>query len=65
MTAGVEAEYNAQIIADLTQAGAVIYLDMIDTGTMTPKAAWAAHREDTRKEREARKNADTTSGLFE
>lgn len=51
--AAAEAEYNAQIIADLTQAGAVIYLDMIDTGTMTPKAAWAAHREDTRKEREA------------
>lgn len=51
--AAAEAEYNAQIIADLTQAGAVLYLDMIDTGTMTPKAAWAAHREDTRKEREA------------
>lgn len=51
--AAAEAEYNAQIIADLTQAGAVIYLDMIDSGAMTPKAAWAAHREDTRKEREA------------
>lgn len=47
------AERNAQIIADLTQAGATVYLDMIDAEQMTPQSAWAAHREDTRKEREA------------
>lgn len=51
--AAAEAERNAQIVADLTQAGATVYLDMIDAGQMTPKSAWAAHREDTRKEREA------------
>lgn len=50
--AAAEAERNAKIIADLTQAEATIYLDMIGSGQMTPKAAWAAHREDTRKERE-------------
>jgi hypothetical protein len=48
-----EAEYNATIVADLTQAGAEKYLNLIESGAMTPKAAWAAHREDTRKEREA------------
>lgn len=47
------AERNAKIIADLTQAGATVYLDMIDAEQMTPQSAWAAHREDTRKEREA------------
>ena len=47
-----EAERNAQIIADLTQAEAIVYLDMIESGQMTPQSAWAAHREDTRKERE-------------
>ena len=53
----VEAEYNATIVADLTEAGAQNYLDLITAGTMTPKAAWAAHREDTRKEREAKARA--------
>ena len=52
-----EAEYNATIVADLTEAGAQNYLDLITAGTMTPKAAWAAHREDTRKEREAKARA--------
>lgn len=47
-----EAHRNAEIIADLTQAGAQNYLDHIENG-MAPKAAWAAYREDTRKEREA------------
>jgi len=47
-----EAERNAKIVADLTQAGQQNYLDLITAGTMTPKAAWAAYREDTRKERE-------------
>lgn len=50
--AAAEAEYNAQIVADLTQAGADNYLALIDSESMTPKAAWAAYREDTRKERE-------------
>lgn len=51
--AAAEAQRNAEIVADLTQAGAQNYLDLIEAGSMTPKAAWAAHREDTRKEREA------------
>lgn len=55
--AAEEAERNAKIIADLTQAGATVYLDMIEAGQMTPKSAWAAHREDTRKEREAAEQA--------
>jgi hypothetical protein len=50
--AAAEAERNATIIADLTQAGAQNYLDLITAETMTPKAAWAAYREDTRKDRE-------------
>ena len=50
--AAAEAQRNAEIIADLTQAGAQNYLTLIDGG-MAPKAAWAAYREDTRKEREA------------
>ena len=54
--AAAEAQRNAEIIADLTQSGAQNYLDLIDGG-MTPKAAWAAYREDTRKEREAAERA--------
>lgn len=50
--AAADAKRNAEIVADLTQAGAQKYLDLIDAKSMTPKAAWAAHREDTRKERE-------------
>ena len=50
--AEAEAQRNAEIVADLTQAGAQKYLDMINDETMTPKSAWAAYREDTRKERE-------------
>jgi hypothetical protein len=50
--AAAEAQRNAEIIADLTQAGATKYLDLIDSKAMTPKAAWAAYREDTRKDRE-------------
>lgn len=46
-----EAEHNARIIADLTQAGSK-YVALIEDGTMTPRAAWSAHREDTRKQRE-------------
>lgn len=55
--AAQEAERNATIIADLTQAGATVYLDMIDAGQITPKSAWAAHREDTRKQRELEEHA--------
>ena len=46
-----EAEHNARIITDLTQAGSK-YVALIKDGTMTPRAAWSAHREDTRKQRE-------------
>ena len=49
--AEAEAQRNAEIVADLTQAGAQNYLELIEGG-MTPKAAWAAYREDTRKDRE-------------
>lgn len=50
--AAAEAQRNAEIIADLTQSSAQNYLTLIQSGGMTPKAAWAAYREDTRKERE-------------
>lgn len=43
---------NAKIIADLTEAGAQKYLNLIEAGTMTPAVAWAAYRGATRKERE-------------
>jgi hypothetical protein len=49
--AAAEAELNAGIVADLTMAGSR-YAALIEDGTMTPAAAWAAHQEDTRKERE-------------
>ena len=49
--AAAEAELNAQIVADLTQADSK-YVALIEDGTLTPKAAWSAYREDTRKERE-------------
>lgn len=66
--AAAEAQRNAEIIADLTQAGAQNYLDLIDAGTMTTKAAWAAHREDTRRQRERealerRGRSDLYSGI--
>ncbi|QRY43127.1 ParB N-terminal domain-containing protein [Mycolicibacterium boenickei] len=51
--AAAEAERNAKIVADLTQAEATVYLDMIESETVTPQAAWAAYREETRKERES------------
>ena len=63
--AAADAERNATIIADLTQAGAANYVDLIDSGTMTPKAAWAAYREDTRKEREhAEQDRQARSDLY-
>jgi len=46
-----EAEHNARIVTNLTQAGSK-YVALIEDGTMTPRAAWSAHREDTRKQRE-------------
>ena len=46
-----EAEHNARIVTNLTQAGSK-YVALIKDGTMTPRAAWSAHREDTRKQRE-------------
>lgn len=63
--AAAEAERNAKIIADLTQAAAAVYLDMIEADQMTPKAAWAAYREDTRKERErAEQDRQARSDLY-
>ena len=53
-----EAERNAQIVADLTEAGQTHYLDMIDGGTMKPASAWAAYQEDTRKERQREAELD-------
>lgn len=44
------AEKNARIITDLTQAGSK-YVALIEDGTFEPASAWAAHLEDTRKER--------------
>ncbi len=49
--AAADAERNAQIVADLTQAESK-YVALIEDGTLTPAAAWQAFREDTRKERE-------------
>lgn len=50
--AAAEAQRNAEIVADLTQAEATKYLDLIKSDSMTPREAWAAYREATRKERE-------------
>lgn len=55
--AAAEAERNAQIVADLTMAGQQKYLDLIEDEAMTPQAAWAAYREDTRREREQAEQA--------
>jgi hypothetical protein len=55
--AKAEAERNAGIVADLTMAGSR-YVALIQDGTMTPAAAWAAHLEDTRKEREAQRQIE-------
>lgn len=52
-----QAERDAQIVTDLTQAESK-YLALIDGGSMTPAAAWAAHLEDTRKDREREKQLD-------
>lgn len=42
------AERHAKIVADLTQAESK-YLPMIEDGSMSPDAAWAAHRADNKK----------------
>ncbi len=55
--AAAEAEQHAQIVADLTQAESR-YVALIEAGDLTPAAAWAAHLEDTRKEREAERQID-------
>jgi len=60
-----EAKRNAAIIADLTQAKATNYLNLIESESLTPRAAWSAHREDTRKERErAEQERQARSRLF-
>ncbi|MCJ0906243.1 ParB N-terminal domain-containing protein [Rhodococcus sp. ARC_M6] len=51
--AAAEAEANAKIVADLTIAGETKFLDLVNDGVMTPRVAWAAYREETRKQREA------------
>jgi len=63
-----EERHNAQIIEDLTEAGAQNYLDLIEDGSLTPRQAWAAHLDDTRKERERedllrRGRSDLYSGM--
>jgi hypothetical protein len=55
--AAAEAEKNARIVADLTQANSK-YLPLIESGDVTPAAAWAAHLEDTRKERQAQEEIE-------
>lgn len=45
-----DAERDAKIVADLTQAKSK-YVALIEDGTLTPEEAWAGHREQTRKER--------------
>lgn len=55
--AAAEAERHAQIVADLTQAGSA-YVALIESGAMTPTAAWAAHLDDTRKVRQAEQEVD-------
>lgn len=51
------AESNARIVADLTQADSK-YVALIESGDLTPAAAWAAHLEDTRKERQAQEEIE-------
>lgn len=48
--AAEEAERNARIIADLTQAGADYYLEQIESGAMKPVSADAAYRAEHKKE---------------
>lgn len=48
--AKAEAEANARIVADLTQANSP-HLALIENNQMSPKAAWAAHLADTEKQR--------------
>lgn len=55
--AAAEADRNAQIVADLTQANSP-HLSLVESGTLTPAAAWAAHMEDTRKERKRREEVE-------
>lgn len=52
-----QAERDAQIVTDLTQAASK-YLPLIENGSMTPAAAWAAYLEDTRKERQQEEELD-------
>lgn len=64
--AKAEAERNARIVADLTEAEQDQYVDLIESGAMPPASAWAAYMEDTRKEREAKaqakRNAEQAAG---
>lgn len=64
-----KAERDEQILAELTRVDSK-YLPLIADGTMTPAAAWSAHREDTAKERKRQEELEhgwrtTTVGLAE
>lgn len=53
------AERDAKIVADLSALGhADKYLALIDSGTLTPTAAWGAYLADTEKERRAARDRD-------
>jgi hypothetical protein len=51
-------ERNARLLSDLISAGSP-YVALINDGTMTLAAAWAAYQEDTRKEREAQRQIES------
>lgn len=55
--AKAKAERDAQIKTDLATADPR-YLELIEDGTLTPAAAWAAHQADTEKERRAEAELD-------
>lgn len=55
--AQAEAERNAQIVAELTAAESR-FLSQVEDGSMSPAVAWAAHLEDTRKERQAQEEIE-------
>jgi hypothetical protein len=47
-----EQQHSVEIIENLTKADAQNYLALIEDGSLTPRQAWAAHLDDTRKERQ-------------
>lgn len=55
--ARIEAEREAQYLTELTEAASK-YVELVESGQMTAKAAWAAHQADTEKERLAERELD-------